>query len=111
MKIIKRPGALKPRLLAGIGLAVIAAIICAACIPFVYAGPPTTAPEKPVEKSMASGAELYALYCSRCHQERYPAEFNPAQWKTIMTHMRVRANLPAAQSREILKYLQEDAGS
>jgi hypothetical protein len=25
--------------------------------------------------------------------------------------MRVRANLPAAQAREILKYLQEDSGS
>jgi hypothetical protein len=25
--------------------------------------------------------------------------------------MRVRANLPAAQAREILKYLQEDAGN
>jgi hypothetical protein len=27
-----------------------------------------------------------------------------------MTHMRVRANLPAEQAREILKYLQEDSG-
>jgi hypothetical protein len=27
-----------------------------------------------------------------------------------MTHMRVRANLPAAQAQEILKYLQQDAG-
>ena len=111
MKIIKRPDALKPRLLGGIGLAVIAAIICAVCIPFVCAGPPTAAPEKPVEKSVASGAELYTLYCSRCHQERYPTEFTAAQWKTIMIHMRVRANLPATQAREILKYLQEDAGS
>lgn len=110
MKIIKRPGALKPRLLAGVGLAVIGATICAECIPFVYAGSPPAAPEKPAEKRMASGAELYALYCSRCHQERYPTEFNSAQWKTIMIHMRVRANLPAAQAREILKYLQEDAG-
>ena len=36
---------------------------------------------------------------------------HPAQWKTIVTHMRVRANLPAAQAREILKYLQEDSGN
>jgi mono/diheme cytochrome c family protein len=99
-----------PRLLAGSGLAVIAAAICMVSIPIVNAGP-QTAPEKPAEKKTLSGADLYAISCSRCHQERYPTEFTSAQWKTIMTHMRVRANLPAAQAREILKYLQEDAGN
>jgi hypothetical protein len=34
-----------------------------------------------------------------------------AHWRNIMIHMRVRANLPAAQAREILKYLEEDAGN
>jgi hypothetical protein len=34
-----------------------------------------------------------------------------SQWNTIMMHMRVRANLPAAQAREILKYLEENAGN
>jgi len=29
----------------------------------------------------------------------------------LMLHMRVRANLPAAQAKVILKYLQEDAGN
>jgi hypothetical protein len=53
---------------------------------------------------------LYAIHCSRCHPERYATEFTAAHWKTIMTHMRVRANLPAAQAQEILKYLQHDAG-
>jgi mono/diheme cytochrome c family protein len=102
--------ATNPRLLAGISIAVIAAAICSVSIPLAEAGPPT-APEKPAEKKTLSGAELYAISCSRCHQERYPTEFTSAQWKTIMTHMRVRANLPAAQAREILKYLQEDAGN
>lgn len=58
-----------------------------------------------------TGAELYAVNCNRCHPERYPTEFNSAQWKTLMTHMRVRANLPAKQAKEILKYLQEESGS
>ena len=104
---------LKPRLLAGIGLAVIAAAIYTVSIPIVYAGPQAApaAPEKPAESSSLSGATLYAINCSRCHQERYPTEFTVAHWKTIMIHMRVRANLPAAQAREILKYLQEDAGN
>ena len=61
-------------------------------------------------KKMVSGVELYAIHCNRCHSERYPVEFNEAQWKTLMIHMRVRANLPADQAREILKYLQDEAG-
>lgn len=79
--------------------------------PLVSAGPQQTTPEKPAETNALSGATLYAINCSRCHQERYPKEFITAQWKTIMIHMRVRANLPAAQANEILKYLQEDAGN
>jgi hypothetical protein len=66
-------------------------------------------PEKKVKK--LTGAELYAINCNRCHAERYATEFTSAQWKTIMIHMRVRANLPAAQAREILKFLQEDSGN
>jgi cytochrome c5 len=68
-------------------------------------------PEKKAEIKKLSGAELYQINCNRCHPERYPTEFNSAQWKTIMTHMRVRANLPAAQAKLILKYLQEDSGN
>lgn len=104
---------LRPQLLAGIGLTVIAAAIYTVSIPIVNAGPQAApaAPEKPAESNSLTGATLYAINCSRCHQERYPTEFTSAQWKTIMIHMRVRANLPAAQAREILKYLQEDAGN
>ena len=101
---------LKRRLLAGIGLALIAAAICLVRVPAIYAGPPA-APEKPAESNALSGATLYAINCNRCHQERFATEFTPGQWKTIMIHMRVRANLPAAQAREILKYLEEDAGN
>ena len=67
---------------------------------------------KPVAKAKKlSGSELYAIHCNRCHPERYPTEFTAPQWKTIGTHMRVRANLPAVQIKEIIKYLQEEAGS
>jgi mono/diheme cytochrome c family protein len=73
-------------------------------------------PPKPVKKTETkakklSGSELYQIHCSRCHPERYATEWNPAQWKTLMLHMRVRANLPAAQAKTIVKYLQEDAGN
>jgi mono/diheme cytochrome c family protein len=111
VKLMNYLRSLRPRLLAGIGVAAIGAAIYSTRIAMVYAGPPQAAPEKPPEKSTLTGSQLYAINCNRCHQERYPTEFNPTQWKTIMTHMRVRANLPAAQAREILKYLLEDAGS
>ena len=65
---------------------------------------PKAAPKK------LSGAELYSMHCNRCHPERYPTERTAAQWKTIMLHMRVRANLPAEQARTILKYLQDNSG-
>ena len=62
------------------------------------------------EGKKLSGAELYSIHCNRCHAERYPTERTAAQWKTILMHMRIRANLPAEQSRTILKYLQENSG-
>ena len=67
--------------------------------------------EKKTQKKKLTGGELYAVHCSRCHAERYATERTPAQWKTLMLHMRVRANLPADQAKTILKYLQEDAGT
>jgi mono/diheme cytochrome c family protein len=104
-----------PRIL----LALLATVIFAASIAFVVAAdtnaPPaqvaTPKPAKKAEKKKLTGAELYQINCNRCHAERYPTEFNPGQWKTILIHMRVRANLPAAQAKEILKYLQEDSGN
>ncbi len=75
-----------------------------------HAAPEKKTDSKPATKKL-TGAELYAINCSRCHPERYPTEFTSAQWQTIMLHMRVRANLPAAQCKEILKFLKEDAGN
>ncbi len=64
---------------------------------------------KPAARRL-SGAELYSMHCNRCHPERYPTERTAAQWKTIMLHMRVRANLPGQEARTILKYLQDNSG-
>ena len=110
---------LKLRRRAGAGLAA-AAILCAASFGWA-AGADTNAPAtkvvapkpapKPAAKKKLTGAELYAINCNRCHPERYATEFTSAQWKTIVLHMRVRANLPAAQAKEILKFLKEDAGN
>jgi len=71
-------------------------------------GGPAAAPV-PVKKQL-TGAELYSIHCNRCHAERYPTERTGAQWKTIMLHMQVRANIPGQQARLILQYLQENSG-
>jgi mono/diheme cytochrome c family protein len=100
-KIVTRPTA---------ALALAAALGCGLASNLVSAEPKAeTKKTEPVKK--LTGAELYAINCNRCHQERYPTEFNSAQWQTLITHMRVRANLPAKQAKEILKYMKEEAGS
>jgi hypothetical protein len=65
---------------------------------------------KVMVKRQLTGAELYSIHCNRCHQERYPTERTGAQWKTIMLHMQVRANIPVEQSKLILQYLQDNSG-
>jgi hypothetical protein len=122
---MKRFSSLKPRLRAGVGLAVVVGTMYAASIALVggadaqadktakpekAAQPDKMAPAK-TQKKKLTGADLYAIHCNRCHPERYATEFTAAQWKTIMIEMRVRANLPADQAKAILKYLQEDSGT
>ena len=61
--------------------------------------------EKETRKAELDGEQLYAINCNRCHSERYPTERTKAQWKTIMMHMRVRANLTGDEYRIILEFL------
>src|SRR5512137_504184 len=107
---MNRLSSLKPRLWTGVGLALTVSAIYAASISFA-AGADTGGPvakggdpqaasagsakkgEKPAAIKKLTGSELYAINCNRCHPERYPTEYTSAQWKTIMMHMRVRANL------------------
>ena len=122
---MKQISPLKPRLRAGVGVAVVAGALYVASIALVGGADAKTdkaakpdkaaqsekkAPKK-AEKKKLTGAELYAIHCNRCHNERYATEFTAAQWKTIMLQMRVRANLPEDQAKAILKYLQEDSGT
>ena len=107
---------LKARLQSGFSLAVMAAVIYVVSCVFVNGAGTNAADTKVVENqkpkpvNKLTGAELYSIHCARCHPERYPTERTAAQWKTILLHMRVRANLPAEQARTILKYLQENSG-
>jgi cytochrome c5 len=108
-----------------LGLVILAAVVSLTLIASAQEGEKPSTTERPVEQrnkadsskekpktvsKKLSGAELYSMHCNRCHPERYPTERTAAQWKTILLHMRVRANLPAEQSRTILKYLQDNSG-
>lgn len=120
---MKRLSSLKLRLRGGISLGLVIAAVYTASIALVAGADPKPEKEpkpekktekkveKKAEKKRLAGSELYAIHCGRCHAERYPTEFTAAQWKTIATEMRVRANLPAADVRAIVKYLQEDSGT
>ena len=114
----------KQRLLLCGSAALVAACLLGSGLTPVHAGAPAQTPAqtpdkttdkkadaKPAPAKKLTGSDLYQINCNRCHPERYATEWTPAQWKTLMTHMRVRANIPAAQAKAILKYLQEDAGN
>jgi mono/diheme cytochrome c family protein len=94
---------LKSRLTAAAGLAMIAAMIVAVASLALA----KDADVKPAKKKL-TGEQLYAINCNRCHAERYATERTDAQWKTVMMHMRTRAQIPAADAKAILKYLQEN---
>ena len=93
------------------GFAACGAVWFAVSIALVAGADPKPETKTPAKKTKLTGAELYQVHCNRCHAERYPTEWRSAEWKTLMLHMRVRANLPAPQAKQILKYLQEDSGS
>ncbi len=111
---MKRYNSLRSRIQAGLSLACIAGALYALSVACLMADDSKPSKEdksaKNSEKKTLSGAELYAMHCNRCHPERYATERTAAQWKTIMLHMRVRANLPAEHARTILKYLQDNSG-
>jgi cytochrome c5 len=62
----------------------------------------------PTETEALDGAKVYTWTCGSCHSERRPRERTDGEWDIIAMHMRVRANLTAAQTRAVLDYLQEN---
>ena len=45
---------------------------------------------------LKQGAKLWPVYCAQCHNARPGSEFSPAQWNTIMMHMRTLLQFSAA---------------
>ena len=58
-----------------------------------------------IAKSAKGGAQLWAENCLACHNVRSPSQYSDADWDIVMQHMRVRANLSAADTETITKFL------
>lgn len=56
-------------------------------------------------KSGKGGAQLWAENCLACHNVRSPSQYSDADWDVVMHHMRVRANLSAADTETVTKFL------
>jgi hypothetical protein len=53
-----------------------------------------------------SGAQIYYDLGHLCHKNRYPSEYTPEEWRTIMLHMRVMMPMTAWDHRMVLTFLQ-----
>jgi hypothetical protein len=53
-----------------------------------------------------SGAEIYQDLSYLSHKNRYPSEYTPEQWRTIMLHMRVILPMTAWNHRMVLSFMQ-----
>jgi mono/diheme cytochrome c family protein len=51
------------------------------------------------------GSKLWPQTCGTCHKARPGSDRSPAEWDTVMMHMRVVANLPEPHAKAILAYL------
>ncbi|OFX54766.1 MAG: hypothetical protein A2046_00525 [Bacteroidetes bacterium GWA2_30_7] len=56
--------------------------------------------------SEKSGAQLWGETCIRCHNTPPPTSYSDAQWQTVVTHMKVRANLTDEETKKIVDFLQ-----
>lgn len=54
----------------------------------------------------ARGAQTWAANCARCHNMRDPKELRDDQWRAVVAHMRVRANLTGQEARDVLAFLE-----
>ncbi len=88
-------------LVTGISSLALAAVVCLAT------GCSTTGGKTPAPEAerVANGPQLWADNCVRCHNIRSPNMYNDAQWQVVSMHMRVRANLTADDTRDILAFL------
>lgn len=61
--------------------------------------------EKAAQTQFVRGAMAWKDQCERCHNLRDPKEFTDDIWDVSVTHMRIRANIPAQIARDIKAFL------
>lgn len=61
----------------------------------------------PAKGDFVKGAAIWADACVRCHNMRDPQELNDDQWKSVVSHMRLRAGLTGQDARDVLAFLQQ----
>ena len=69
------------------------------------AGAPAQSPA-PGAPNPARGAAEWPIICSHCHTLRDPKEFSAKDWSLIVEQMRVRANIPGQEARDIAAFLE-----
>ena len=52
-----------------------------------------------------TGAQVFSMYCSSCHNARSLAERPFAQYQNVAAHMRVRANLTGKEYAKVLEFM------
>lgn len=70
-----------------------------------HAGEPTLTREDPGR--FARGAKAWVNNCASCHNLRPAQDLRDDQWRVVVAHMRVRADLTGQEARDILKFLQQ----
>jgi nitrate/TMAO reductase-like tetraheme cytochrome c subunit len=53
-----------------------------------------------------SGTTLWSENCQRCHNLPPATMYNDDQWKSIVTHMQIRANITKEEATKIVEFLQ-----
>jgi mono/diheme cytochrome c family protein len=54
---------------------------------------------------LQQGRSLYINNCGRCHALVSPDNYNPTQWKTILSSMAPRTNMSTSQVQLVTKYV------
>lgn len=70
-----------------------------------HAETPATTPGDPGQ--FARGAKAWANNCASCHNLRPASDLRDDQWRVVVAHMRIRADLTGQEARDVLKFLQE----
>jgi cytochrome c553 len=52
------------------------------------------------------GSELWSENCGRCHNAPGASNYTAQQWEIIGTHMRMRAQLTASETKKIVEFFQ-----